>query len=653
MNLHLAPVDSWFRVLRTTRHLHISQIAHRVNRIAKTRIATKRVRLPSQSHAARPDHASTESILAVPEFARGCSSGKVLLEELQQGSLSLVNRSLPLVVESPDWRLGNPTKDRLWTITLHYHAWLYELSKLSGCDTVRQPSEAVVSGPNGTSSEDLRAGDETFRLFLRNWLDNCQLGQPGVESLAWNSYAIATRLGWWARTWHRLGSGYWEQHADLARDMLQSMYGQARHLAANLEWDLRANHLLRDAVGLAWAGRFFEGSEADRWLEKATQIVVAQAGEQMLDDGGHFERSPFYHLEVMDDWLTLVVLLSDESHCERLGTSLRPYIRTPGTSALPLTSKLLAVWEQAAEYTRWLTHPDGRTVQFNDGAAAIVAPHLSSEWISRLGARLGSSANSPLKPGTEASAKTADVSETTPHGGRYFKDSGVVAWHGEPWTLFWDVGEIGPDCQPGHAHADTLSFEASYEGQRLFVDPGCHSYDNDQRRKYDRSTAAHNTVCIDEQNSSEVWHIFRVGRRARPREVSVAFTSGGFEGQASHSGYDQLAGRPAHQRQIAVRGRNELHIVDTLTGKGHHTAEGGLLVDPVWTVEEQIDGWLLTCDQSCVRVRIEADQSIALSTETCPIHPDYGVEVMAKRLKWRFDGTFPLQVAVQMSGDKS
>src|SRR5207248_1950066 len=119
--------------------------------------------------------------------------------------------------------------------------------------------------------------------------------------------------------------------------------------------------------------------------------------------------------------------------------------------------------------------------------------------------------------------------------------------------LFFDAGPVGPDYQPGHAHADTLSIECSYRAERLIVDPGTFSYDRDARRNYDRSTAAHNTVSVDGQNSSEVWHIFRVGRRAYPRDVEVVLGSDSFRASASHDGYDQLPGRPRHWRQVEVR----------------------------------------------------------------------------------------------------
>ena len=62
--------------------------------------------------------------------------------------------------------------------------------------------------------------------------------------------------------------------------------------------------------------------------------------------------------------------------------------------------------------------------------------------------------------------------------------------------------------------------------ERLFVDPGTYCYDDSNERRYDRASSSHNTVSIDEVDSSEVWDIFRVGRRARPRNVSCNAAGG-------------------------------------------------------------------------------------------------------------------------------
>ncbi len=56
-----------------------------------------------------------------------------------------------------------------------------------------------------------------------------------------------------------------------------------------------------------------------------------------------------------------------------------------------------------------------------------------------------------------------------------------------------------------HAHADTFSFELYINGRPVIVDTGNFTYEVNNSRFYERSTAAHNTVVISGQNSSQVW----------------------------------------------------------------------------------------------------------------------------------------------------
>ena len=84
-----------------------------------------------------------------------------------------------------------------------------------------------------------------------------------------------------------------------------------------------------------------------------------------------------------------------------------------------------------------------------------------------------------------------------------------------------NVAPIGPDYQPGHAHADTLSFEISLFGKRVFVNSGTSIYQRGKLRNFQRGTSAHNTVSIDGADSSEVWSGFRVARRARIVDLNI------------------------------------------------------------------------------------------------------------------------------------
>ncbi len=129
------------------------------------------------------------------------------------------------------------------------------------------------------------------------------------------------------------------------------------------------------------------------------------------------------------------------------------------------------------------------------------------------------------------------------------------------YELFVDVGPVGPDHQPGHAHADTFSFVLYVNGQPVIVDSGTSTYAAGPRRSWERSTAAHNTVAVDGRDSSEVWAGFRVGRRAR---VTVLEDTAN-RLTARHDGY-----RPwnmTHERTWAVE-PEQLCISDCLHNSG-------------------------------------------------------------------------------------
>jgi uncharacterized heparinase superfamily protein len=65
----------------------------------------------------------------------------------------------------------------------------------------------------------------------------------------------------------------------------------------------------------------------------------------------------------------------------------------------------------------------------------------------------------------------------------------------------------------------------------------------------ERGTHSHSTVCIEGQNSSEIWGGFRVARRAHIHDIICSYTTKSVSLEASHDGYVRLAGHPIHHRQ--------------------------------------------------------------------------------------------------------
>jgi uncharacterized heparinase superfamily protein len=563
------------RMLRTVRTLSFSQCAYRITRRLDRWLGRLKVDTPTDEDLKIQ---SVQTLALLERIKAPLYHSFFTSEELKNGIFTIHHQSKKLGGSKIDWCLGPCKKDRLWIVTLHYHEWAYVLA----------------------------SNDKAlFKEYLTDWMENCELNKPGARELAWNSYAVATRLGWWIASYHRCGVEFWEQEPDFKKTFLKSLWRQAEYLSKNVEWDLLANHILRDAAGLAMAGAFFEGPRADQWRQQALRIMGKQSRNQFLGDGGHYERSPMYQTHAMADLLTVALLSPDG---EEKGALLK---------ALPGIAETLC----------WMKHPDGGLALLND--SALNGGPSVKNLLPLLKVEINLQIDGALRKGL-----------------RHFKETGLVAWHSEPYTVFFDVGPLGPNEQCGHGHADNLTLELSYEGQRLFVDPGVFAYDEDAKRFYDRSTAAHNTVCVEGMDSSEVWKIFRVGRRAVPCDVKVQEMPNGFKATASHNGYDHLSGQPRHIRSIECKG-SVLTVLDEVNGNGYHQLSGGWLLAPGWDAIWKDGGWELAKGDMRLMMKVKGPLGMKVTIDKMSYHPEFGLEIMVNRLVWSFSGE--LLVSIQFS----
>ncbi|MBI5720040.1 MAG: alginate lyase family protein [Burkholderiales bacterium] len=346
---------------------------------------------------------------------------------------------------------------------------------------------------------DASARREWHRQLVTRWLaDN-----PAGRGTAWAPYPSSLRIVNWVR-WFLAGQ-------PPEPTWLASLAVQVRWLTRRLEWHLLGNHLFVNAKALVCAGLFFEGHEAEGWLGEGLRILEQQLPEQVLADGAQFERSPMYHALALEDVLDLLNLIAARAQATSPALRLVPQLRRRASDML--------------HWLRCLRHPGGMLARFNDTAEGI-AP--ATDDIERYAADLGIVA--PAAPGEGVLA---------------LQPSGYVRAVRGAATALLDVAPIGPDYLPGHAHADTLSFELSVQGQELIVNRGTSVYGDGPRRQLERGTAAHSTVQVGAHDSSEVWAGFRVGRRARPFDVTVD----GWRIGAAHDGYAHLPGKPQHRRE--------------------------------------------------------------------------------------------------------
>lgn len=392
---------------------------------------------------------------------------------------------------------------------------------------------------------------------------------------AWDPYPTSLRIVNWLK-WV-LGGGMMPAGA------ASSAAAQLAHLECSFEYHLLANHLFENAKALWFGGACFEGIAARRWLARGRDVVVEQLAEQVLPDGGHFEGSPMYHSRILENVLDLI-------NVERASGRLPP----------------LELTDAARRMLDWLaamSHPDGNYALLSDAAfdQAHTVTALST-YAEALG--LGPTLISPSS--------------------RYLADSGYVRLVRGPWVALIDVAPVGVDYQPAHGHADALTFELSLDGRRLVVDTGTSTYESGQRRRHQRSTAAHNTIQIAGLNSSEMWAAFRVGRRARIVTAEFSAAPGSVSVTGAHDGFARQGVPVIHRRNWNLSDER-LHITDALQGGGVTSVVSSLHLHPDVRVDQlEATTFELSRDaRTCAFVRL--DGRLRWHAVSATYHPKFGV----------------------------
>jgi hypothetical protein len=114
-----------------------------------------------------------------------------------------------------------------------------------------------------------------------------------------------------------------------------------------------------------------------------------------------------------------------------------------------------------------------------------------------------------------------------------------------------DCGPHGAEAGCGHAHADALSIEFASSGVTWIVDPGTYVYAADPKTRDEfRSTAAHNTVTVDDQSQSASSTPFSWRTAAECRLHGFIERGDAIFFQGSHDGYERLKDPVKHTRSV-------------------------------------------------------------------------------------------------------
>jgi uncharacterized heparinase superfamily protein len=459
-----------------------------------------------------------------------------------------------------------------------------------------------------TSPQDSTLLHRSIKIAL-DWCDQ----NPSGKEMGWHPFFLSLRIVNWLKYLVRNGFRAEElEDADAIQRIIESLRIQVLSLESRLEKELLANHLLKNAKALVFAGALLDAPESGRWCALGQRLLLEQIAEQILPDGGHIERSPMYHAWVLDHLLDV----------RNLFASCPP--ETPGCA--DEVSKCI---ERMSDYLSQVVHPDGEIPLLNDSQLGVTRP------TAQIVKDAGSSTVHDGKTGTTVLV---------------FPDSGyaVVRDFDSESFLIFDCGRVGPDYQPGHGHSDVLSFELSLHGQRVIVDTGVSSYEPSPQRHYERSTAAHNTLRIDGVEQAEIWGSFRIGRRPSVSPIRRQKLTDSQFVQGAHFGYKHLG--VVHSRAIIHLATNAWVFVDRVSGRGRHKVESFLHFHPDVDVRPISEPYLLSTDVIIPRwsLSVSGSRYVVMAMGAVTAHlteawysPGFAIRQVQKVLHWVWQGELP------------
>jgi uncharacterized heparinase superfamily protein len=544
---------------RTVVHLRPEQVAHRA-RLRIQRAGLRRFPEAGRWVLAGPDPSAA---VGWPDPFRPMDALTParwpILADLRAGKIRLLGQ-LRELGDASGW--DHTDAPRLWRFHLHYWDWAWGLA----------------------ADPDRLAARALFARLWRSWQAATGFGRGD----AWHPYPAALRTWSWCGLHRDLAAD-----SDIEPDFVAELAVHAGFLRRHLEYDVGGNHLIKGLKALAGLAVFFAD---ERLLRLTLRRLTRQLARQILADGGHYERAPAYHCQVLADLVDVADLL-------RAAGQTRP-------------GEITAAVDRMRGWLGAVLTPDGQVPLLNDGYP------VDRELLAA------------LRPGPDPVTPASPV--------LVLAETGLVRAVAGGWHLLADVGPPCPPSLPAHAHADTFGCLVHVDTVPLLVDTSTSTYEPGPVRRYERSTAAHSTVQVDGADSTEVWGAFRAGRRARVSDLAVHTGPSGITCEAAHDGFRCLPGRPVHHRRWSLT-RDGLRVEDTVTGRGLHemVVRWQLAVGSAVRVADGMA--LVTSPAGAFSVTIAATAPVLLAAETRPVAAGFGSTTDAPVMTCRINAALPVR----------
>lgn len=426
---------------------------------------------------------------------------------------------------------------------------------------------------------------------------------PPLCAIQWKSpMDCGIRLVNWLLSYDLFASEKAEFTTDFKDEFLESIFIHIYYILNNLEWSegLRGNHYFANLVALAFAGAYLPNSElSSQLLAFSLQEIINETSVQFFEDGGNFECSTMYHLQVTEMLLLSLYLFSNlptekvallanytnnQWHAKRklLPLEKQKFEIDASSKKIIFPKQFLERVERIIDFTKSLEKQNGEFDQIGDNdSGRILRLDYFLRTVRFYGEKFdnlleypiidvlienlcGMSGNSFL---TSIFAKKRNIlshyriEKNTCFSG--FEKFGLYIYITRNCFLSFRCGGIGQFGKGGHSHNDQLSFTFNYGGKDFIVDPGtyCYTLSANARNKF-RSVTSHNTLVVPgkEQNLwktnnlDDLFWISKHRTKSKLIQISTSLVAG------AHYAYRQPHRRVLSFEQNAILGKDTLDL---------------------------------------------------------------------------------------------
>jgi hypothetical protein len=449
---------------------------------------------------------------------------------------------------------------------------------------------------------------------------------------------------------------------------MQSIFEHIEFVLDNLEWSggLRGNHYFANITSLLFACSYLPFSEySTSILAFAINELISETLYQFLPDGGNFEASTYYHIQVVE--MLLVSLYLIQSYERSRLYDLNEFLKLKGNiifgkrnfkpskfsidlvnNRILYPNEFLERLYRIVKFTHSIFQTNDKFIQIGDSDSGFfLRPYyffdnfkVNGEIFEEVQRRpfLYELINSLSE--NNCKGKSLVLKNSLKHSFNLpkseivifrkvfpFVDFGLFVIKSAEFELFLRCGSIGQQGKGGHSHNDQLSFVLCVKGKEFFVDPGmyCYTCSEKERNKY-RSVHMHNTLAIEDEEQN-LWkvgdteNLFWIYKHRTKAKASKIFDD---LIKMQHFAYTK-----PHIRIISYE-PERIVFTDTLNSKKDKILYFHLHPNVDITIKNDI--FILTNEQVTIKLRLPEASFEVKNYDYCP---QYGVKLRASKIAVR------------------